>query len=248
MEAISSIFLILTGLGLLFATIALPFWAYGDAEARGKDGCLVALLVFFVSFPVGLIIWLVIRPQHTVEYGYDDRHEYSTPKPLERNYYSGKDLRESITKNHWLLTDGRIDETEFNLRKRKFIEDLKKVIISETPNDFIGELVPLIKEEIITKEDIEKIEYIVSGEYKKDILNKKRVVNIIDRNDTELIMHYFRTRDHESTEELKSRFTDISDEMLLAKLDNFRVIDLYRELRLEKIAAELKRRGLENFL
>ena len=38
-------------------------WAYGDAEKRGKSGCLVALLVGLVSWPVGLIIWLVARPE-----------------------------------------------------------------------------------------------------------------------------------------------------------------------------------------
>jgi preprotein translocase subunit SecG len=38
-------------------------WAYGDAERRGKSGCLVALLVFLLTWPVGLIIWLLIRPE-----------------------------------------------------------------------------------------------------------------------------------------------------------------------------------------
>jgi Na+/proline symporter len=38
------------------------FWAYQDAEKRGKPGCLVALLVFLATWPVGLIIWLLIRP------------------------------------------------------------------------------------------------------------------------------------------------------------------------------------------
>lgn len=57
---------------LFFLCFALPifvvylysiFWAYGDAEKRGKSGCLVALLVFLVSWPVGLIIWLIFRPE-----------------------------------------------------------------------------------------------------------------------------------------------------------------------------------------
>lgn len=38
------------------------FWAYRDAEQRGKSGCLVALLVFLLTWPVGLIIWILIRP------------------------------------------------------------------------------------------------------------------------------------------------------------------------------------------
>jgi len=37
-------------------------WAYKDANERGKSGCLVALLVFLLSWPVGLVIWRIFRP------------------------------------------------------------------------------------------------------------------------------------------------------------------------------------------
>jgi hypothetical protein len=37
-------------------------WASSDASDRGKSGCLVFLLVF-LGGPIGLIIWLLIRPE-----------------------------------------------------------------------------------------------------------------------------------------------------------------------------------------
>ena len=37
-------------------------WAYRDAEARGKEGVLVAVLVALVAWPLGLIVWLLMRP------------------------------------------------------------------------------------------------------------------------------------------------------------------------------------------
>ena len=37
-------------------------WATIDASNRGKSGCLVFLLVFLLG-PIGLIIWLLIRPE-----------------------------------------------------------------------------------------------------------------------------------------------------------------------------------------
>lgn len=37
-------------------------WAATDASDRGKSGCLVFLLILFLG-PVGLIIWLLIRPE-----------------------------------------------------------------------------------------------------------------------------------------------------------------------------------------
>lgn len=46
----------------LALVIGFIIWAYGDAERRGKSGCLVLLLVL-LSFPLGLIIWLIFRPE-----------------------------------------------------------------------------------------------------------------------------------------------------------------------------------------
>ena len=60
-------------IGLLFVgVISLGFfglyiwsiiWSYTDAEKRGKSGCLVALLVGLLSWPLGLLIWYVARPE-----------------------------------------------------------------------------------------------------------------------------------------------------------------------------------------
>jgi len=43
------------------------FWAYGDAERRGKSGCAVALLVALLSWPIGLLLWVVFRPERPPE-------------------------------------------------------------------------------------------------------------------------------------------------------------------------------------
>ena len=48
--------------GILFVYIASIVWAFGDAKSRGKSGCLVAILVAVLSWPIGLIVWLVFRP------------------------------------------------------------------------------------------------------------------------------------------------------------------------------------------
>lgn len=55
--------------GIFFAGILLALmiwslvWVYGDAEARGKPGCLVAFLVFLLSWPISLLVWIVFRPE-----------------------------------------------------------------------------------------------------------------------------------------------------------------------------------------
>jgi hypothetical protein len=42
--------------------IACCIWGATDASSRGKSGCLVLLLFLFLG-PVGVIIWLLIRPE-----------------------------------------------------------------------------------------------------------------------------------------------------------------------------------------
>jgi hypothetical protein len=55
-------------LALLVGIVILPFyvwsivWAVRDAAGRGKSGLLVAILVAFLNWPLGLVIWLLIRP------------------------------------------------------------------------------------------------------------------------------------------------------------------------------------------
>lgn len=41
--------------------IASLVWVYRDANRRGKSGILVALLVALISWPIGLLVWLLIR-------------------------------------------------------------------------------------------------------------------------------------------------------------------------------------------
>jgi hypothetical protein len=57
---------VIVALAFLAVFIYSIVWAYGDAERRGKSGCLVALLVFLLTWPVGLIIWLLIRPEEKI--------------------------------------------------------------------------------------------------------------------------------------------------------------------------------------
>ncbi|ALJ00907.1 hypothetical protein [Rufibacter tibetensis] len=75
MEEGAEVFL---GLGLISLLIGLVgfvlyilsiIWAYRDAERRGKSGILIAILVAFAAWPLGLVIWLLIRPS-----GYGNRY------------------------------------------------------------------------------------------------------------------------------------------------------------------------------
>jgi hypothetical protein len=61
-----------TGLGIVGIILAVVvlvlyvwsiIWAYNDAERRGKPGWLVALLVALLSWPIGLLLWLLFRPK-----------------------------------------------------------------------------------------------------------------------------------------------------------------------------------------
>ena len=42
------------------------FWSFGDARRRGRSPWLVAILVAFLAWPLGLVAWLVFRPKAPV--------------------------------------------------------------------------------------------------------------------------------------------------------------------------------------
>jgi hypothetical protein len=52
--------LVALAIGLYLYTI---IWAAMDAKARGASWLLAAILVAFLSWPLGLVIWLLFRPK-----------------------------------------------------------------------------------------------------------------------------------------------------------------------------------------
>lgn len=57
-------------LGLIVFVIYLwsIVWAYKDAERRGKPGWIVALVVAFLAWPIGLLLWILVRPNSSQYY------------------------------------------------------------------------------------------------------------------------------------------------------------------------------------
>ena len=59
--------LAVVGFSLFFVLLIALFvislvWVFRDAELRGKSGLLVALMVALLSWPIGLLVWIVFRP------------------------------------------------------------------------------------------------------------------------------------------------------------------------------------------
>lgn len=54
---------IIIGIVLVVFVVWSVIWAYYDASRRGKNPWLVALMVLFMVWPIGLIVWLMLRPQ-----------------------------------------------------------------------------------------------------------------------------------------------------------------------------------------
>lgn len=43
-------------------------WSYKDAKRRGKPGWLVAIIVALLAWPLGLLVWLLVRPNGRAPY------------------------------------------------------------------------------------------------------------------------------------------------------------------------------------
>ncbi|MBC5772994.1 hypothetical protein H8S95_02875 [Pontibacter sp. KCTC 32443] len=53
---------IVLGIAVFILYVWSVVWAYKDANRRGKPGWLVAIMVALLSWPIGLIVWLLFRP------------------------------------------------------------------------------------------------------------------------------------------------------------------------------------------
>lgn len=61
MGAVAIIIALIVGLIFFAIYIASLVWVYRDANRRGKSGILVALLVALISWPIGLLVWVLVR-------------------------------------------------------------------------------------------------------------------------------------------------------------------------------------------
>jgi hypothetical protein len=61
MGAVAIIIALIFGLIFFAIYIASLVWVYRDANRRGKSGILVALLVAIISWPIGLLVWFLVR-------------------------------------------------------------------------------------------------------------------------------------------------------------------------------------------
>lgn len=68
--ALSILMILLLLIGLYAYSL---IWVYRDAEKRGKSGVVVMLLVAFLFWPLGLLVWLAVR---------DNRKTSSAPPPV----------------------------------------------------------------------------------------------------------------------------------------------------------------------
>lgn len=59
------------GIVVLILYIWSIIWAYRDAERRRRPGILIAILVAFLAWPLGLILWFIIRPNEFARPGQD---------------------------------------------------------------------------------------------------------------------------------------------------------------------------------
>lgn len=57
---------------VLTLIIAIAFWVYRDAEARGKEG-VYWLIVILLTGMLGLIVWFIVRPEKIRKKRYEEQ-------------------------------------------------------------------------------------------------------------------------------------------------------------------------------
>jgi hypothetical protein len=90
-----------------------------------------------------------------------EREEQEEAKKLKESQISGPDFFLSIEKLHQLSEKRILTELEYSGKKMKLIDELRHQILTDTPENFLGTLLPLMDNDILSKEDMSKIKAIV---------------------------------------------------------------------------------------
>jgi hypothetical protein len=60
---VGGIFGLICGGIIFIVAIASVVWVYRDANARGANGCLWALVAWFIFWPFSLLLYILLRPK-----------------------------------------------------------------------------------------------------------------------------------------------------------------------------------------
>jgi hypothetical protein len=71
------------------------------------------------------------------------------------------DLTSAFNKLQQLHAGNILTEAEFTERKSKFIIGMKDKIIDESPEDFLSAMIPLMEDNVMTKEELSKIKAVI---------------------------------------------------------------------------------------
>jgi len=127
------------------------------ADQRGRNGVGWGFLAAIIS-PLLSGILLFVLPNLKTEQEIKEKEERDKLK------ISGSDLLLSFERLWQLNEKGIITDIEYVARKMKLIEDLEKRLLSDSPENFLGALIPLLEKGILNKDEIDKIKQVVFKE------------------------------------------------------------------------------------
>ena len=135
------------------------------ASQRGREGVGWGFLAALITpLLAGIILFIIpdlkkINKEKEQEKKLEQQEKEK--QKLESSKIKGSDLLLSLEKLHQLFEREVLTEVEYTARKMKKIEELNKKIIDDSPEEFLGAMVPLLDNHTLTKEEMDKIKSIV---------------------------------------------------------------------------------------
>ena len=138
------------------------------AQQRGRMGAGWGLLSLVISpLIAGIILFIIPNLKEEWDKKEKEEKEKYAQKETEKKAslkISGADFMLRIDKLRQLKEKNVINDIEYSARKIKIIDDLKNRLITDTPEIFLGDLIPLLDNDILTKDEMDKVKQIVYKE------------------------------------------------------------------------------------
>lgn len=104
----------------------------------------------------------------SIEYNDENNSESLTQEDIKISIHDYTEKASELSKIYNLYKNEIYTEQEYKNKKEKWINSLKRLDFSKVETDFLNEILPFVKDNILENNELQTIKYIVSGEYAED--------------------------------------------------------------------------------
>lgn len=170
-----------------------------------------------------------------------NRKKQKIEDELKQLEISGQYISDTVDKAYKLCKNGYITKEEYRNKRENILNSIKHKIIVQDTNDFIGDLMQLLDDNILNRDDIDKIKSII--EYKKKLMSMKddELIDAVNEKEDEILINEIKVR----AKKKGYAIDNIEELKKIISVSDYQLLNEYIQNRSEQVSIELQRRNID---